>query len=53
MTSRDEVWVLALLLTLATVLYLATWFIEGPPLPQQDPVAVPVEVASHPGQVPS
>jgi hypothetical protein len=32
MTTRDEVWALALLLTLATVLYLATWFIEGPPV---------------------
>ena len=44
MTTKNEVWALALLLTLATVLYLATWFIEGPPVLQQDPVAVSVEV---------
>jgi hypothetical protein len=50
MTSRDEAWALALLLTLAAMLYLAAWFIEGPPIPQPDLVVVPVEVASHPGQ---
>jgi hypothetical protein len=50
MTARDEVWALALLLTLAAMLYLATWSIEGPPVPQADPDTVPIEVASHSGQ---
>jgi hypothetical protein len=40
MTAKDELWVLALLLTLAAMLYLATWFIEGRPFPQEKPGAI-------------
>jgi hypothetical protein len=40
MTARDELLVLALLLTLAALLYLTTWFIEGGPFSQDEPAAV-------------
>jgi hypothetical protein len=36
-TGRDELLVLVLLLSLAAMLYVATWFIEGPPAPGTDP----------------
>ncbi len=32
MAAKDELWILLLLLILAVLLYLATWFIEGTPL---------------------
>ncbi len=40
MTTKDELWALALLLTLAAMLYLATWFIEGRPRPQEEPAGI-------------
>jgi hypothetical protein len=47
MTARDELLVLALLLTLAAMLYLATWFIDGPPSSREDQAIAPAETASH------
>jgi hypothetical protein len=47
MTAKDELRVLTLLLTLAAMLYLVVWFIEGPPFPQEDPAVTPVEVAAQ------
>ena len=40
MTARDELLALALLLTLAALLYLVTWLIEGRPLFQEEPAAI-------------
>ena len=40
MTARDELLVLALLLTLAALLYLTTWLIEGRPLFQEEPATI-------------
>jgi hypothetical protein len=37
MTTKDELWALGLLLTLAAMLYLAVWFIEGRPFFQEEP----------------
>ena len=52
MTARDELLVLALLLTLAALLYLATWFIDGPPGSREGPAAAPGETVSFLGQAP-
>ncbi len=46
MTAKDELWVLALLLALAAMLYLATWFIDGPPGFRESPAVAPVETVS-------
>jgi hypothetical protein len=52
-TAKDELGALAVLLILAAMLYLATWFFEGPPA-QQDSLAVPIErAASPPGRMQS
>ncbi len=51
-TAKDELWILALLLALAAMLYLATWFIDGPPDFREGPAVVPVETASFLGQAP-
>ena len=40
MTARDELLALALLLTLAALLYLVTWLIEGRPLFQEEPATI-------------
>jgi hypothetical protein len=48
MTARDELWALALLLSLAVILYLTTWFIDGPPGPREDPAFTPIEIAARP-----
>jgi hypothetical protein len=48
MTARDELWALALLLSLAAILYLTTWFIDGPPGSREDPAFTPIEIAAHP-----
>ena len=40
MTARDELLALALLLTLAALLYLVTWLIEGRPLFQEELAAI-------------
>jgi hypothetical protein len=40
MTARDELLALALLLTLAALLYLVTWLIEGRPLFQEEPAVI-------------
>ena len=52
MTAKDELWVLALLLILAAMLYLATWFIDGPPGSRDGPAVAPVETVSFLGQAP-
>jgi hypothetical protein len=46
MTAKDELWALALLLALAAM-YLATWFIDGPPSSREDQATVPAETVSH------
>jgi hypothetical protein len=51
MTAKDELRVLTLLLTLAAMLYLAVWFIEGPPFPQEDPAVTPVKAVAQSGHV--
>jgi hypothetical protein len=40
MTSKDELLALALLLTMAAMLYLAVWFIEGKPFSQEEPATI-------------
>jgi hypothetical protein len=40
MTAKDELWALALLLILAALLYLATWFAEGTPFSQEEPTTI-------------
>jgi hypothetical protein len=40
MTSKDELLALALLFTLAAMLYLAVWFIEGKPFSQEEPATI-------------
>jgi hypothetical protein len=51
-TAKDELWVLTLLLTLAAMLYLATWFIDGRPGSREGPAAAPGETVSFLGQAP-
>jgi hypothetical protein len=51
MTARDELWALGLLLTLAALLYLMAWLVEGPPSRREDPMLAPVEAASEPDLV--
>ena len=53
MTAKDELWVLALLLILAAMLYLATWFIEGLPAQQDSLVALIERAVPPPGWVQS
>jgi hypothetical protein len=52
MTAKDELRALALLLVLAAMLYLATWFIDGPPSSREDQATAPAETVSHLEQAP-
>lgn len=49
MTAKEELGVLALLLTLSAMLYLAVWFIEGPPGSREAPAIALIGAVASPG----
>ena len=52
MTTKDELWALGLLLTLAAMLYLAAWLIDGSPGSREEPSVAPAETVLPLGQAP-